>query len=134
GPVAGLSHLVDTVEQPLEVDPEQRGRDHPEHRQRRVTSPDRRLAVEDTEEPALPGQRLELRARVGDRGEELTALAGLLPEVVQLRARLERRAGLRRHDEQRRVEVERLRRVANHRGVRRVEYVERGALEGSLQN
>src|SRR5207344_3196037 len=55
GPVAGLGHLVDTVEQPLEVDPEQRGRDHPEHRQRRVTSPDRRLAVEDTEEPALPG-------------------------------------------------------------------------------
>ena len=113
-------------EQPVDVDPHQRRRDDAERRQRGVAAADRRLAVEDVAEAALLREPLQVGARVGDGGERGAALAGLLPEVVRVRARLQRRAGLRRRDEQRPLEIERRLERADRGRVRRVEHVEAG--------
>src|SRR5436305_1397914 len=51
--VAGLDHLVDPLEEALDVDAHQRGRHDAEGRERRVAASDRRLAVEDRRETAL---------------------------------------------------------------------------------
>src|SRR5205823_4482064 len=79
-------------------------------------------------------QSLELRARVRDDDELLAALPSLLPEVVEVRARLERRARLRRRDEQGAAQVERALQRANRARVRRVEHVERLLSEGPTQD
>src|SRR4029453_8393557 len=60
---AGLHHLLDTEQKALEVDADERRRDHAEDRERRVASADRRLAGEDGAEPPLAGGRPERRAR-----------------------------------------------------------------------
>ena len=77
---------------------------------------------------------LELGARVGDRGETAAALARLLPEVVGVGTRLERRAGLRGRDEERPLEVERLLERADRPRVRRVEDVEPVDREAATQH
>ncbi len=133
-PPARLGRLLGAREQPVDVDPEQRGRDDPERRQRRVAAADRRLAGEAVPEAALLRQDLQRGARVRDRDEPLASPAGLLPEVVRVRARLERRARLRGGDEQRALEIDlRLERPDRPR-VRRVEDVERGGAERPPQH
>ncbi len=59
---AGLGHLLGGGEQPVGVDPHQHRRHDPEQRQRGVAAADRRLAVEDVEEPVLLRERLERRS------------------------------------------------------------------------
>ena len=121
---ARLTHLLRPLEQARGVDSHQHRRDDPERGERRVPAADRRLAGEDGPEAALARKALELRARIGDGAEQLRVLAGLLPEVVGVGARLERRAGLRGRDEERPLEVERLLERADRLRVRRVEDVE----------
>ena len=106
----------------LDVDPHQRGRDDPERRERGVAAPDRRLTREDLD-PAGARLLLERRAGVRDR-DELRPVAGLRPEVLEVRQRLERGPRLRRDDEHRPVEVEGLLGVPDHLRVRRVEHVQ----------
>ena len=131
---AVVGHPLRVGEQPVDVDPHQRRRDDAERRQRGVAAADRRLAVEHVAEAALPREPLQVGARIGDGGERGAALSGLLPEVVGVRARLERRAGLRRRDEQRPVEVERRLERADRGGMRRVEHVEAGRVERAPQH
>ena len=89
-----------------QVGAEQRGRDEAEVRQRAVAPADVGVVEEDAPEAALLAERREPRARIGD-GDELRAVAaGLLPEVVEGRQRLDRPAGLRRDDEQRLGDVD----------------------------
>src|SRR5262249_61444075 len=103
---AGFGHLRRALEQAGGVGAHQHRRHDPERRERRVAAADRRLAGEDPPEAALPGQAFELGAGVGDRGKQLRTLAGLLPEVVRVRARLERRPRLGGRDEERPLGVE----------------------------
>ena len=107
------------------VDAHQRRRHDPEQRQRRVAAADLGLAREGGAEAALVREPLELRAGVGDRGELSAAASRPLPEVLQVRARLERRARLRGGDEERPLELELLSSAADRRRMRRVEHVER---------
>ena len=90
------------VEQRLEVDAHQRRRDEPEVRQRAVAPADVGVVEERAPEAALGGERLERRAGVGDR-DVLLAVRALAPEVLEQRDRLDRAAGLRRDDEERRA-------------------------------
>ena len=127
--VASLHHLLDAEEQALEVHPDERRRDHPEGGERRVAAADGRLAGKDRAEAALAGERLELRARVGDRRERLGAAAGPVPEEVEVAARLERRARLGGDEEERARRVERVGRAADGRGMGRVQDLQVVALE-----
>ena len=96
-------HVLDTthprairaLEQAPGVHAHQHRRHDPERGERRVAAADRRLAEEDAAEAALAREMLELGPGVGDGAELLHPLAGLLPEVLEVRARLERRARLR---------------------------------------
>jgi hypothetical protein len=133
GEPACLDHLGRALEQPFEVDSEQGSRHQAERRERGVTAADRRLAGENLQETSLPRECLELRPRVGDRDEELAAPAVALPEEVEVRPGLQCRAGFRRGDEERLVEIEVLHRVPDQRRVRRVEDVE-AAAEALLQD
>ena len=103
---AGLHHLRGAVEEALQLDAQQRRGDEPEHRESRVAAADLRLAGEHGAEAALGRDALELGAGIGDRRELRSAAAGALPEVLQVRARLERRARLRGDEEERPLEVE----------------------------
>ena len=107
----------------------QRGRHDPEHRERRVAAADLRLAGEDGPEATLARDALELRAGIGDRDELGAAPAGLLPEVLEVRTRLEGRPRLRGDDEERPLELEAGFEPANRSRMRRVENVERLDLE-----
>jgi hypothetical protein len=129
----GVGHPHGAVEDPLEVEPHQRGRHETEGRERRVAATDGRLAGEHAHAP-LVRELLKLRAGVGHGDELVPVGAGLLPVVVELRARLERIAGLRRHDEHRRLQVEELGRVPQHRRVRRVEHVQALHAERALEH
>ena len=127
-------HVLGDREQAVDVDPHQRCRHDPERRERRVAPADRRLAVEDRPEAALLRERLERRPGVGDRHELSASPAGLLPEVVGVGAGLERRAGLRRREKERPLQVElRLERPDGLR-VRRVEDVEERRVERPPQD
>ncbi len=130
---AGLRHLERAREQPLEVDPEQRGGDEPERGQRRVAAADRRLAREDRPEPAPAGELLQGRAGIGDR-DPLLAVRRALPEEVHVRAGLEGRPRLRRGDEQRPPEVEAIEERADCARVRGVEHVQPLAAEGAAEH
>src|SRR5207247_3308575 len=77
---------------------------------------------------------LERGAGIGDRGETSAVATRLFPEVLEMRERLERRPGLRGHDEQCPVEVEQLLGMPDHRRMRRVENVEALASERALQD
>ena len=101
-----VDHHRRLLQEQLDVDAHQRGRDDPEHRERRVAAADLRLARERRPEAALVRERVELRAGVGDRGELSAAAAAQLPEVLEVGARLERRARLRGDDEERPLEIE----------------------------
>jgi hypothetical protein len=122
---AGLAHLLRALEELARVDAHQHRGHDPERRERRIASADRRLAGEDRAKAALAGEVLELGARIRDRAEPFAALAGLLPEVVGVGARLERRAGFRGRDEERPLEVQLGLERADRPRVRRVEHVER---------
>ncbi len=130
---ARVRHLAGAVEEPREVDADEGGRHEPERRQRRVAAADRRLAHEDGGELPLLGERRELRAGIRDR-DPLLAARREPPEVVGVGARLERRAGLRRADEQRVLEVELLAESADRLRVRGVEHVEGDRPEGAPQH
>ena len=95
----------------------------PEDGERRVAAADRRLAGEDGPEAALARERLELRARVGDRHERSPRAAGALPEEVEVATGLERRPRL-RGDEEERASGRALLERADRGGMRRVEDVE----------
>ena len=126
---ACVHHLLDSQEEALEVDTHERGGDHPEDGQRRIAAADRRLPGEDAAEAALAREWLELRAGVGDRREGFAPPAGALPEEVEMAARLERRAGLRRDDEQRPLGVEPVGQPPDRSRVGRVEHLEELAPE-----
>src|SRR4051794_33323069 len=123
-PPAQIRHALRVVEKALEVEPHQCGRDDPEGRERGIAPADRRLPGEDVAEVALARFLLEVRARIGDRDEAGAVAARLLPEVVRVRASLERAARLRRRDEQGVRDVDRRLEVADRLRVRRVEHVE----------
>ncbi len=89
-----------------DVDAHQRRRHDPEHRERRVAAADLGLAREDGPEAALVRKHVEVGAGVGDRRELRAAAAGPLPEVLQVGARLDRRARLRGGEEERLLEVD----------------------------
>ena len=130
---ASLRHAFATFEQTLYVDRHKRGGHDAERRQRRVAPADRRLACEDAHAAPLR-QLLEGRARIRN-GDELVAMPTcLFPEVLEVRERLERPAGLRRDDEHRLAQVERLLGVPDHRGVRGVEHVQLLCAERALQH
>src|SRR4029077_15302222 len=99
-----------------------------------VAPADRRLPGKTLEEAPLAREAFELRARVGDRHEELAAAAVPFPEKIELRTRLQRRSGLRRGDKQRSVEVEHLDRVSDHGRVSRIEHVQRALAEAALEH
>ena len=123
---ARVVHLLRPLEQARDVDPGERRRDEPERRQRGVAAADRRLARDDLH-AALGRQLLERRAGVGDDEKAVSAPADPLPEVVEMAARLDRRARLRRDDEQRVVELE----PPDRRRMRRVEHLERRPVEAA---
>jgi hypothetical protein len=120
---AGLPHLLRTVEELARVGAHQHRRHDPERRERGIASPDRRFAGEDSAKAALAGEALELGARIRDRTEPVAPPAGLLPEVVGVGARLERRAGFRGRDEERPLEVQLGLERADRPRMRRVEDV-----------
>ena len=122
---ARLRHLLRATEELRDVDAHQRRRHHAERRERRVAPADRRLAREHRGEAALARELLERRAGVGDRAELIAVSTRPFPEVVGVRARLERRARLRRGDEQRTRDVELRLEIADRLRMRRVEDVER---------
>ena len=68
-------HLSRPRADAVDVGADQRGRDEPEGRERRVAAADRRLAVEDRVEASLLRERLELGTGIGDDGELLGVLA-----------------------------------------------------------
>src|SRR5581483_11458714 len=125
---AGLGQLERAVEQPHEVDAEERRRHEPEERERGVAAADRRLPGEGRAEAAVAGDSLELRARVGDR-RPLRPARRAPPEVVGVRAGLERRSRLRGGEEERPLEVEPRLEGGDRAGVRGVEDVEAVAAE-----
>src|SRR4051794_7345462 len=121
---AELGHAVCVREETCEVDPHERGGNHAERRKRRVATADRRLSSEDATEASLIRQRLETRAWIGDRDELRPLMARALPEVIGVRARLERATRLRRRDEQGAAEVDSALDCANRGRMRGVEDVE----------
>ena len=131
---ARLAHLLGAFEQARRIGAHQHRGHDPEQREGRVAAADRRLAGEDGTEAALAGEVLELGARVGDRGEAVAALAGLLPEVVGVGAGLERRPRLGGGDEERPLEVELLLECADRPRVGRVEDVKPVDVEGAPQH
>ena len=102
---AGARHPVRGAEQPGDVESHDGRRSHAEVGERGIAAPDRREPEQDVPESVRPRRLLELRARIGDRDEVAARLAGAdrvrdpLEEVLLEDVRLERRAGLRRHDE-----------------------------------
>ena len=121
---ACIGHPCRTVEQACDVDAHQRRRDDSERGKGGVAAADRRLTGKDVAKAALAGGALEVRARVGDRDERRAPPAGELPEVVGVRSRLERAAGLRRGDEERPLELDRLLELTDRLRMGRVEHVE----------
>ena len=100
-----------------------RGRDEPEVGQHGVAPADVRVVLEHAAEAVLGAELRERRARVGD-GDVVRAVALQRVEVLELRHRLDRAAGLRGDDEQRRGEVERVAHGADLVRVRGVEHVQ----------
>ncbi len=119
-PPALLRHSLRPFEQAVDVEAHDRCGHHPERRQRRVAPADRGLARHDLQEAVLLREPLEVGPWIGDR-DERAALGG---EVGGVRARLQRRAGLRRGDEERLAHVQRVLEATDRRGVRRLEHVE----------
>ena len=89
----------------------------------RIAAADRRLAVENRVECTLLRERLEIRTGIGDDRELLGVLSGQLPEVLEVRARLERRPRLGRRDEEGPADVDRVLQPADRLRVRRIENV-----------
>ena len=118
------TELRRAAQQRAQVGAQQRGRHEAEVRQRAVAPADVGVVEEDAPEAALLAQGREPRARIGD-GDELRAVAaGLLPEVVEGRQRLDRPAGLRGDDEERLGDVDLGLDVAHGVGVGRVQHVQ----------
>ena len=132
--VAGDRHLRGGLEKAVDVDAHQRRRHDPEHRERRVAAADLRLAREDGAEAAFVREIVQLGAGIGDRGELRAAAAGLRPEVLELRARLDRRARLRGGEEERPLQVDVPLEPADRLRMRRVEDVERLDVERPPQH
>ena len=108
---AGLHRLGRGGEHGADVVAGDRGRDEPEVGQHGVAPADVRVVLEHAPEAVLGAELRERRARVGD-GDVVRAVALQRVEVLELRHRLDRAAGLRGDDEQRLVEVERRRATA----------------------
>ena len=119
-----LHHLRRAFEEALERNAHQRRGHHPEQRERRVASADLRLARERRAEPPLLRQLLELGAGVGDRRELGATASGAVPEVLQVRARLDRGARLRGREEEGALEIETALEAPDGGRMRRVENVE----------
>ena len=132
--VAGNRHLRRNLQKAVDVDAHQRRRHDPEHRERRVAAADLRLAREDRAEAALVREVVQLGAGVGDRGELRPAAARLLPEVLELRARLDRRARLRGGEEEGLLQVDVPLEPSDRLGMRRIEHVERLDVERPPQH
>ena len=131
---AVLGHLRGPGANAVGVGADQGRRDEPEGGEGRVATPDGRLAVEDGTEAAFLGERLQLGTGVGDDGELLWIPAGQLPEVLQVRAGLQRRPRLGGRDEEAAVDVDRLLQAADRLRMRGVEDVEVGGLEGAAED
>ena len=129
---AGARHRLRRAEQPRDVEPHEGRGDHAEVGERRVAPADRREPEAHVTEAVRPGDLLELRAGIRDRDEPVARPAGAdgllhpLEEVLLEDVRLEGRARLGRHDEQRSPEIHpRLARPDLGR-VRRVQHGELG--------
>jgi hypothetical protein len=120
---AGLHGLDRRVEDRADVVAGDRGRDEPEVGQDGVAPADVGVVLEHAPEAVLGAELRERGARVGD-GDEVRAVALQGVEVLELRHRLDRAAGLRRDDEQRRGEVEGVADGADLVRVRGVEHVQ----------
>jgi len=108
---AGHSHGAHAVEQPLEVDADEGGRDHAEEAEGRVPAADVAGVHEDGAEALVEGLLLERGALVGDGHEVMTGvlaveLAQALVEVGVEARRLGGAAGLAGDHEQRALEVD----------------------------
>ncbi len=132
--LAGDGHRGGHLEEVGDVDAHQRRRHDPEHRERRVAAADLGLAREDGPEAALVREPVEVGAGVGDRRELRAAAAGPLPEVLEVGARLDRRARLRGGEEERLLEVDGALEPPDRLGVGRVEDVERLDVERPPQH
>ena len=77
---------------------------------------------------------VELGAGIRDRGELSPAAAGALPEVLEVGARLDRRARLRGGEEKRLLQIDAPLQPADRFRVRRVEHVERLDVERPPQH
>ncbi len=129
---AGARHRLGRAEQPHDVEAHEGRRNHAEVGQGRVAPADRRQPEAHVTEAVRPGGLLELRAGIRDRDEPIARPAGAdgllhpLEEVLLEDVRLEGRARLGGHDEQRPLEIDlRLGRPDLGR-VRRVQHGERG--------
>ena len=107
---AGHGDGAHAVEQPLEVDADQRRRHDAEEAERRVAAADVRRVHEDGAEVLVERLLLERGALVGDRHEVVPGVVAVelreaLVEVGVEAGRLGGAAGLARDDEERRLEV-----------------------------
>ena len=124
---AGFYHLACPLEQPVDVDADQRGRHEADERQRGEATADARVVQKCPAEAGVLGELLERAAGVGDRDEVLAGLRRLArldlgPEELVERQDLGRRAGLRRHDEEGPRELEAGERVLDRERIRGVEH------------
>ena len=97
------AHVRGALQQPVAVDPDDRRGHEPEHAQRRVTPSDVRRVLEHVPEPALARGCRERRSRVGHRDEVRARISdpgggGHLPEMREMRQRLQGGAGFARDD------------------------------------
>ena len=133
---AGLRHAPRPGQEPGEVDASEGRRHESESRERRIPPGDRGIDDENRPHVALGGEPLERRAGVRDDDEGLTRPATELParvleEEVEEHSRLERRPGIGRHDEDRAARVAASRRGLDHRGLDRVQDLERREVIGA---
>ena len=109
---AGPRHPFGGGQQPAGIEAHRGGRHHPERRQGRESSADARLAPEHGPVPGRRSPVVERRPRIRDRDEARAGRIGTDPpghpreEVALEETRLQRRARLARHHEQRAPDIE----------------------------
>ena len=116
------------AEQPADIEPHRGRRHQAEIRQHRIAAADARNAERDVAEPIALGDRLQLRPGIGDGDEPRSRFVGAdrslraLEEILLQDIRLERAAGLARHDEESSGRIDLAFDRSDLRGIGRVEH------------
>ena len=135
---AGRPHGDGAVEEQADVQPHHRRRNQAKEGESRIAAPDVARVLEEAPEAPLGGELGKGRAGVGDGDEALTRLGDAgggdrLPEVGEVRGRLERRPRLAGDQEEGALDVEVPLQVDDRLGVGGVQDVKDGVSGGAAE-